>query len=215
VQGSLPQAYIAYLAEKRIPTVFINRSLPQGYEGKFGATLISEEKIEDTVNYLLSMGHTRLLFAFSHEFEKNEVFHKRYQAVREALEGWEGAEEPRLEQFSFDANSRAAVEELERYLQSGFTAAFGYNDVSALRMYALLAKTGRRIPEDFSVVGFDDIVASGLAHPPLTTIKVNRPALIHEGYAIMRDLIAAQGNIYLEKIIPTELVIRKSVYVNK
>jgi DNA-binding LacI/PurR family transcriptional regulator len=215
VQGTLPYCYLSYLAEKQIPTVLINRTLPQGIEGRFGAALISEEKIEDMVNYLLSMGHTRILFAFSREFEKNEVFQKRWTAVREAVSGWQDKEEPALELFSFGGQSRDEVQELEGFLQDGFTAAFGYNDVSALRMYALVSKTGRSIPEDFSVVGFDDIVASNLAHPPLTTIRVNRPALIHEGYRIMQDLISSRSNLYLEKVIQTELVIRKSVYMNR
>jgi LacI family transcriptional regulator len=167
------------------------------------------------VNYLLSMGHTRILFAFSREFEKNEVFNKRWEAVKTAVYNWQGDAAPALELFSFGGQSREEIEQLEGYLQDGFTAAFGYNDVSALRMYALVGKTGRSIPEDFSVVGFDDIVASNLAHPPLTTIRVNRPALISEGYEIMQDLIASRNTLFLEKIIQTELVIRKSVYVNK
>ncbi len=214
VQGSLPQCYFDYLGQHEIPTVLINRTLPKGASGKFGSVLISEEKIGDLLNYLVSMGHKKLLFAFSKEFEKSEVYYRRYAQLDLAIKSW-GDAGIRLEEFAFDAHEHETVDQLHEYLQEGFTAAFGYNDVSALRLYALLNAAGRSIPENFSVVGFDDIMASNLASPPLTTLRVNRSSLVHEGYAIMEELIAGRAPVYLEKTLKTEMVIRKSVFVKQ
>jgi len=214
VQGSLPQCYFEFLGQHEIPAVLINRNLAKGSAGKFGSVLISEEKIRDMLNYLVSMGHTKLLFAFSKEFEENEVFHRRLGELQSAIKSW-GDSRIQLEIFAFDAHEGETVVQLEAYLKDGFSAAFGYNDVSALRLYSLLNATGHKIPEDFSVVGFDDIMASNLANPPLTTLRVNRASLVHEGFSIMEELISSRAPIYLEKTVKSELIIRKSVFVKK
>ncbi len=215
VQGSLPRCYLQYLGEHDIPTVLINRSLPSDISGKFGSVLISEEKMEDLVNYIVSLGHTKLLFAFSQEFEQNEVFSRRLARLEKAVDGWRGELDLQLERFCFDIEDAEAARELEGYLDSGFSAAFGYNDVSALRMYELVGRVGRDIPEDLSVVGFDDILAANLASPPLTTIRVNRAALVEEGFEIIQELKPRRSPMYLEKTLKPDLVIRKSVFVKK
>ncbi len=214
VQGSLPPCYFEYLGQHEIPTVLINRKVPEGVSGKFGSVLISEEKIRDMLNYLVSMGHKKLLFAFSKEFEKSEVFQRRYNELQAAINSW-GDTELQLDVFEFDAHDGETVQQLEEYLGSGFSAAFGYNDVSALRLYPLLNAVGRSIPEDFSVVGFDDIMPSNLANPPLTTLRVNRSSLVHEGFSIMEELVSGRAPIYLEKTLKTEMIMRKSVFVKK
>lgn len=214
VQGTLPQCYFEYLSSHEIPTVLINRSIPAGITGRFGAVLIANEKIQEMLNYLVSMGHKRILYAFSREFEKNEVFHRRLQLLESACAGWGNAADIRLQPFSFSVDEPSALEDLEKYIEDGFTAAFGYNDVSALRLYPLLHAVHRRIPDQFSIVGFDDIIASNLASPPLTTIRVNRSILIHEGFDIMEELLTSRAPLYLEKTVQTDMIIRKSVLVS-
>lgn len=213
VQGTLPRSYFDYLSSHEIPTVLINRTVPEGLEGRFGAVMISEEKILDVLNYLVSMGHKRILFAFSREFEHNEVFYRRLERLKAACAAWGSSAELQLETFSFDIEDASTVSQLDELIEAGYSAAFGYNDVSALRLYPLLHAVKRRVPEEFSVVGFDDIIASNLASPPLTTLRVNRSSIIHVGYSIMEELISSRTPLYLEKVVNTELIIRKSVFV--
>lgn len=213
VQGTLPDCYFEYLSDHNIPAVLINRSVPQGVQGYFGSVLISEAKVYDMLNYLVSLGHTKILFAFSNEFEKNEAFRRRYAHLKAACASWSGDNPVELELFDFDAEGSAVEKHLRTLVDSGFTAAFGYNDVSALRLYPIAHAINLAIPRDFSVVGFDDIIASHLAHPPLTTLKVSRSSLIHEGYTIMEQLMESRSPIYLEKTVKTEMVIRKSVAI--
>ena len=52
-----------------------------------------------------------------------------------------------------------------------FTALFAYNDVSAIGAMWAFRESGLRIPEDLSVVGFDDIPAAAFADPSLTTVR--------------------------------------------
>lgn len=53
----------------------------------------------------------------------------------------------------------------------GFTALFAFNDISAIGAIRALREAGRRVPEDVSVVGFDDVYAAAFHNPALTTIR--------------------------------------------
>lgn len=52
-----------------------------------------------------------------------------------------------------------------------FTALFAYNDISAIGAMRAIREAGLRVPEDISVVGFDDIPAASFSIPPLTTVR--------------------------------------------
>ena len=51
-----------------------------------------------------------------------------------------------------------------------FSAIFAFNDVTAIGAISALREAGLRVPRDISVLGFDDITAASMHHPPLTTI---------------------------------------------
>jgi LacI family repressor for deo operon, udp, cdd, tsx, nupC, and nupG len=72
-----------------------------------------------------------------------------------------------------------------------------------------LASAGLRVPEDISVVGFDDIEFAAVAEPPLTTIHQPRRELGQAGATALIDLL--QGRKAPDRIrLKTELVIRSS-----
>jgi LacI family transcriptional regulator len=52
-----------------------------------------------------------------------------------------------------------------------FTAVFAFNDVSAIGAIRAIREAGLRVPEDISVVGFDDIPSAAFQNPALTTIR--------------------------------------------
>jgi LacI family transcriptional regulator len=52
-----------------------------------------------------------------------------------------------------------------------FTALVAYNDISAIGAMSALREAGHKIPQDVSVMGFDDIEFASIAYPPLTTIR--------------------------------------------
>src|SRR6202043_1375125 len=52
-----------------------------------------------------------------------------------------------------------------------FTALFAFNDISAIGAIRALREAGRRVPEDVSVVGFDDIQSAAFQNPALTTVR--------------------------------------------
>jgi LacI family transcriptional regulator, repressor for deo operon, udp, cdd, tsx, nupC, and nupG len=90
------------------------------------------------------------------------------------------------------------------------TALFCANDDSALGAMKRLADLGFKVPQDISVVGFDDIETAQTADPPLTTIRQPRFAL---GLTAMRMLIDILAGRRLERrgvVLPTEMILRDS-----
>ncbi|WP_449408742.1 substrate-binding domain-containing protein [Microbacterium maritypicum] len=90
------------------------------------------------------------------------------------------------------------------------TAILACNDNMALGVYVAAQALGLRVPEDLSVVGFDDVVEAKLASPPLTTI---RQPIAEIGAAALRSLLdLRQGHGISRRVeLATELVVRSSV----
>jgi len=90
-----------------------------------------------------------------------------------------------------------------------FTALATYNDISALGAMAALREAGCRVPEDVSVMGFDDIEFASVAYPPLTTI---RQPLREMGATAAEVLIRKiEKNVAVDNIsVRPELVVRSS-----
>jgi LacI family transcriptional regulator len=91
------------------------------------------------------------------------------------------------------------------------TAIFCTNDVVAIGAWRRLLELGLRIPQDVSLVGFDDIEMSGVLVPPLTTVRQDKVALGREAAKLLLALLAGKPppEAGVVKIAP-ELVIRGS-----
>lgn len=88
-------------------------------------------------------------------------------------------------------------------------AVFAANDVMAFGAMRALRKAGRRIPDDVAVVGFDDIPASAMTHPPLTTVR--QPLYEMGRTAASMVMAAIRGEPIPKRIeLPTSLMIRDS-----
>jgi LacI family transcriptional regulator len=92
---------------------------------------------------------------------------------------------------------------------SDFTALFAYNDLSAIGAIRAIRERGLRVPEDISVVGFDDIAGAAFQNPSLTTV---RQPLRMMGMTAARVLLERLngGEDPKEVIVEPELVIRES-----
>lgn len=91
-----------------------------------------------------------------------------------------------------------------------FTALFAFNDISAIGAMGAFRDAGLRVPEDISIVGFDDIQAAAFLNPPLTTI---RQPLQHMGDVAAKTLLRriSEPDSEPEDILVTpELVLRES-----
>jgi len=91
-----------------------------------------------------------------------------------------------------------------------FTALFAYNDISAIGSLWAFHEAGLRVPEDISVVGFDDIPGAAFANPALTTVRQPMQRMGQIAAQTLVDLIEGRGEYVPEIAIEPELVVRES-----
>ena len=93
---------------------------------------------------------------------------------------------------------------------SGATAVVAYNDLMALGIIDRLRQRGVRVPEDMSVVGFDDVPVASLVSPALTTIQIPLAGLGRRGVDLLVERLEGAVDVTTRTEIPVELIIRSS-----
>lgn len=147
-------------AEK--PVVALNRSV----KGLTSVQIDTAGGSAQAVEHLVSMGHRRIVYISGPASSwSNE---KRWQAIKATSERL-GVEVTKTSPFlpTFLSGPAAA----DAAAISGASAAICFNDPLAIGVMQRLASRGKRVPEDFSVVGCDDSYGSDFCNPPLTTIS--------------------------------------------
>jgi LacI family transcriptional regulator len=92
------------------------------------------------------------------------------------------------------------------------TAFFCMNDMIALGCMKALQKHNYKVPEDVSIVGFDDLPSSSLAEPPLTSIQVSHHQIGRRAVERLTEKIMSPDDNFPENIlVPNKLIIRESV----
>ena len=87
-------------------------------------------------------------------------------------------------------------------------AVFVNSDLMAIAAMNVIRENGKRVPEDISVVGYDDLSIAEHSNPPLTTIRQNVPLA---GKLLAQNLIQyLQSGMATNVTIPVELIVRKS-----
>lgn len=159
------------------------------------------------VQHLIALGHRRIAHVTGPMEElMNRHRHDGYlAALRDAGLPSDAA---LTVQGSYRLDSgRRAVRHLLRS-QAAFTAVFASNDEMAVGVINELRAHGHRVPQDVSVVGFDDIVFADAADPPLTTIRQARREIGGRAMAMMIGILNGQQPDDNEVLIDVELVVR-------
>lgn len=161
----------------------------------------------DAMKYLLSLGHKRIGFIGGRA--ELESAARRLQAYRDILaQAGLGVDEALITAGDFTSETALQCARQLLKLDSPPTAIFASNDQTALGVFQVAHELGLQIPDDLSVVGFDNIPEA--AYLNLTTVD----QFIGEmGYIATNMLIALiDGEILLEKTrrVPTQLVLRGS-----
>ena len=160
------------------------------------------------VEHLISLGHRRIACITNAPLV--------YTAAQDRLDGYRLALEaagldaaPELvAEGAFDAPSgHAAMAQL--LARTAFDAAFVASDVVALGAIGALREAGRRVPDDVSIVGFDDIPLAAYFDPPLTTVRLPAYELGHAAGRALLERIADR-EIPPRTLLPTELIVRAS-----
>jgi LacI family repressor for deo operon, udp, cdd, tsx, nupC, and nupG len=164
---------------------------------------------ETAVTHLLSLGHRRIGVILGPS--DNPLTRERLLGYRRALAGAGIAFDPALlvgGDFSL-ASGHDAVPLLLQAPQPP-TGIFCFNDEMAIGAMVALRRSRLRVPEDVSVVGFDDIAVAAYASPPLTTVAQPTQAIGRTAMNRLIDLIDGAERSEETVLLPTEFVIRES-----
>lgn len=111
-----------------------------------------------------------------------------------------------------DWTAHSGYEAAHRVVDAGvaFSGLVVSNDQMALGAIRALRERGLRVPDDISVVGFDDLPESAYFEPPLTTVHQDFASLGRESAAYLSDLIDGRPTPLMQHVLAPELVIRRS-----
>lgn len=186
------------------PTLFIDRRV----EGQPSVTTDNLLGGRLAMEHLVGLGHRRIGLIVGEEHVEN--IQERLAGARQVLE--ENGLGTRSEYLIRGSQSIETGRLAERWweLDRPPTGVFTTNDVIALGVWQSCLRAGVRIPEDVSLIGYDDIHWSQLTVPPLTTIAQDMSAVVGRG---LERLLAATAEEPLSddsELIPPSLVVRES-----
>ncbi|EJE4203754.1 LacI family DNA-binding transcriptional regulator [Vibrio mytili] len=204
---NLSDDYLISLEEQGIPVVLLNRFIPEmsrsciDIDNEFGGKLATQ--------YLLKMGHTEIA-CITGPLDKSDA-RGRLQGYRKALEeaGLEYNEVLVSEAgFTEETGVSATKKLLKRDCR--FSAIFASNDHMAFGAFEVLREEGYSIPDDVSLVGFDDNIFARYLTPSLTTINFPIEQMSIEAVQLTLQKLTKNKQDVNFKLSPA-LVIRNSV----
>jgi LacI family transcriptional regulator, repressor for deo operon, udp, cdd, tsx, nupC, and nupG len=161
------------------------------------------------VNHLVTLGHHHIGFVSGPAASPLTSDRRRgYElALREA---GIALDEGLIASGDFSAESGLAAVEILLARKSRFTALFCSNDEMAIGAIRALKSARLRVPEDVSVVGFDDIRFAKYTDPPLTTVAQPKNELGREAMNLLMEILSGGDAPTRKRVLPTDLVVRGS-----
>lgn len=204
----VPATYLEALREQNFPYVLIDQADVSENSNVVEAT--NWQGAYEATRYLNQLGHTRIAFITGSLAVRSAVDRLRgYKAaladcnipVTEALiiEG--------------DYQQQTGYEVTKSLLQSVDpppTAIFASNDLSAFGAMDAAREHGYRIPDDISIIGFDDVPQASFVYPKLTTVRQPLEQMGHVAVKMLLEHIEDQSNTPQRVALATQLVIRDS-----
>jgi LacI family transcriptional regulator len=160
--------------------------------------------------HLLSLGHRRIVFA-GPEFTDVGVVHERFLGFRQAFTdaGLSELDSPVLNGDTTHQTGLALGLRL-RTVHPDATAVFATADILAIGLIEGLSQTGSRVPDDISVVGFDDLDISAYVTPKLTTVAQDIAGKAAAAVDRLLSVIAGEPRPATPLVLPVRLVRRQS-----
>lgn len=201
---SLNDPWMEQIKTSSIPVTLLDNHIPQNPNTCYVGT-DNYEGIEAAIRHLVGLGHTKI--AFLNGDKDSMISELREQAY------WDGlrannlpADRMLIANDSFtDVNTK---KHLPALLENGATAILCGNDLIAYDVIRECNKLGLKVPEDISVIGFDDLPTSSEGDTSLTSVRQDRIDLGKCGYLALHGLInrVPIGRLLLRP----ELIVRNS-----
>lgn len=166
IHSVLDPAQRQRLEEQRVPLIVVNpKDLPNLSENSIGATNWAGGFA--ATQHLLDLGHRHIAMLAGDE--DSMIARARTSGFRDAV-GTASVDSVELVHgtFTFESGLACGLEVLSRAIRP--TAVFAASDYQAMGVLEAARRCGLRVPEEISVVGFDDLAISPMTAPPLTTV---------------------------------------------
>jgi len=193
-----------------LPTVAV-----AGHQTVKGVTNVVLDHVQAAtlaLNHLASLGHQRIAFMKGNPLSSDSD--DRWKAICEVAQKIGMRIDPELT-VQIDINDPTpqlgypfAKQLLAR--KKPFTALFAYNDISAIGAIRALQEHGLRVPQEVSVMGFDDIPGAAFNTPTLTTVRQPLARMGQVAAQTLLERIAGRDDYPPEIAIEPELVVRES-----
>lgn len=206
--GIVSHSYAKLVAAQEKPFVMLD-----SYHRDIKAPSVTSANIEgayEAVAYLIGCGHRTIGFVGSTNLTTSheERWIGYWTALRDA-----GLSIDTAMCLTESKGFHATEEEIRDYwssLQSKPTAVFCSNDRTAILFVKMLHQSGFHVPEDVSVMGFDDLKQADSMNPGLTTMRVDVPGLCHAAIELLNKTLDIE-NAMIRWSVPPELMVRESV----
>jgi DNA-binding LacI/PurR family transcriptional regulator len=204
-------AGVEWLSRRGLPVVAVDQDLGASVPGvvvddRGGASLAA--------HHLLDLGHREIgVLALGLAGEDGELRDSDSYPSRQRLAGWretlaEAGVEPVVALAPYEP--RGVARDVARQLleSTSVTAVLCFSDVFAHGVVLAAEELGRRVPDDLSVVGYDDSPLATTSRPSLTTVSQDVTAKGHLAAGMLADLLA--GRKPQSQLLPATLVVRDS-----
>lgn len=194
---------------KNLPVIIINGS-PEGFKS---SSVCYDEEVGtvEAFKYLMELGHKKIAFVRGHKSFSYDIKERIYKNILED----QGLKYEKVINVG-RGNSIEVVENTEKAMEEVLgnnerpSAVFACNDLMAVGVMNACFKLGIRIPEDISVVGFDNTLLANITHPKLTSVDLNMKEIGSRAALELLDIINNGLKSRKKIILDTNLVIRES-----
>ncbi|HEX3742241.1 MAG TPA: LacI family DNA-binding transcriptional regulator [Terriglobales bacterium] len=181
-------------------------------EGVTNIVLDHHHAAELALKHLMDFGHRRIAILKGHPDSADAA--SRWKAVQDVAReiGLELNPELVIQIDSTDSTPGLGYPFARKLIENKhpFTALFAYNDISAIGAIRAFQEFGWRVPQDVSVVGFDDIPAAAFHYPSLTTIRQPLHKMGEIAVDLLVDQIERKSEWQREIAVQPEIKIRES-----
>jgi DNA-binding LacI/PurR family transcriptional regulator len=208
--SEMDERLIHKFSHRQIPTVFMDT--PVGVKGVSTVRVDYAAGVKQAMEHLFELGHQRIAFISGPlTLSSAQV---RAEAFTKALRQHGLMGDPAWMQEG-DHRVEGGHDAMQRILKAAKlpTAVLGSNDLTAIGAMGAIHEAGFRIPEDISVIGFDDIKLSAYTQPALTTLHVPREELAATAFRSLfrgREEVGSKPKPRREHVIQPKLVVRSS-----
>lgn len=205
-----PLNFVAYrdtLRESAVPVVLIDQDGMENITTTVNPT--NWQGAYDATNYLIELGHQRIAFITGPMEMGCSV--DRLKGYKAALEDYDLVFDERLTisgNFREDDGYAAARRLLAAVPRP--TAIIASNDFSAMGAYTAIREASLKVPQDISLIGFDDIPMAAHINPPLTTVRLPIWQMGREAVRMLLAQIKKPDQIVRPVHLATQLVVRDS-----